>query len=407
MASFVIECPTCGKPIIVSPEVSSFPCPYCDKEVDAKKRRNEMLASKINERKDDIRKQIGECNYDEARDACLDAASISEAKAVFLALALECDLLRHHPFFFDHQAIDADVDSLLCAKDFSELTEEELEKTRASCLRALEQFHEKALDCLSRHGAFVGERYDAISRFVYVGMCSVSLKKIGVKTESVAKECLKVLSKLCSGAYGDVYNMPIEAFREAEHAVEAISEEFRFASSIRLQSNPHVTSTPIKKKSICPICGEALPKIDKAQFVTCPTCRHRVSMEAIQNLSLCTEPISYQDKLERFVAENDLQGAEEVLRFLRGRDSANPNYALAELIVLRDGITPLQLNVDEYPKLLRLASSAEDKAFEEQARKTAEHFQTIRSILSEASSLPHGPSEELMESLDQFLSRFA
>ncbi|MBR1847429.1 MAG: hypothetical protein IJ787_06920 [Bacilli bacterium] len=406
MNSSVIRCPNCGKPIVTVSDLLVFPCPYCGSEVDAERQRNELISLEVKEKRKVIRKMIEDGDYDGAREASFDAASSLDAKAVFLACVLECDLLRHHPFFFNPQTIEADVGELLSAKDFSELPADELTNIRRSSQRGLKLFYERASECLNHYGSFVGERYDAVSRFVYAGMCCLSLKKIGAELESFAKDCVGIISNVCSGSFGDVYNMPSEIFQAAEEVVDSLSREFRFSASLRLQSNPHMTDAPVSKKLICPICGEALPKIDKGQYMTCPACRHRVSRETIRNASLCAGPISYQDKLERCIIKDDLQGAEEALLFLRKQEPSNPNYAMAELIVRRNDITPLRLGLRGYPELLRLASSAKAEAFQEQMRNVAEHFKMIRSILCEASSRPHGPSQELIEALDQFLNQF-
>ena len=407
MESFLIYCPNCGKPIVVTSGLSSFACPYCEKEVEPERQRNELLTSVAEERKNTIQKMIDAGDYDDARTASFEALSSLETKAIFLALVLECDLLRHHPFFFNCRVIEEDVNAILSATDYSALPDDEIKKIRVTSLRALGLFYKRAKDCLNRHGDFVGERYDAISRFAYVGMCCAFLNKIGVESESLAKECAQIISDICSGSFGDVYNMPTEIYQEAERVEGSLSREFRFSSTIHLQSNPHAVITPAKKGLICPICDATLPKIDKGQFMTCLACRHRISIDAIQNASLFAEPISYQDMLEHRIVENDLQGAKEVLHYLRRKDSSNSNYAMAELIVRRDTITPLSLHLNGYPDLINLASSADAETYQGEMAKTVEHLKTIRSILYEASTLAHGPSNELINMLDEFLNQIA
>ena len=406
MLNYMVRCPHCGKAIVIGQEATTVQCPYCGGAFDAKEERSVLIEEKKALMKSQIRSMINEKRYEEARSLAIDSASVMEGKAAFYALILECDLLRQHLFYFDSKAIGVGVSALVGSSDYEKFAESDGLQWQKAVLQAMTSFFKKVKTHLERHKSFVGERYDAISRLAYVGRCCLLLSKAGVKTDGLAKECVSLIEEVCAGDKGDAYNMPKDLFETARSICEELSETFRFASSIKLQLNPNKKGKVVPKaKMVCPVCGAELPPLSKGQFVSCPSCRHRVSRDKALEAASVSDPVSYQEKLFVALENNDLPFACEMVEVLTKKEPDNPDYALAGLVVAMNEITPLRLFVDDYVGLLEKALLGKPNGLDQRMKESAAHFANIDEILSEYLGVPHGPSPALIDVLRRFVAR--
>ena len=403
MPMFVIKCSHCEKPVVVEDKKSVLPCPYCGQEIDVIKQRDLLVKNEIDEIVSNSESLIKKGEFDKAIDCLAEAVATKGAKARFLALILKCNLLRSNFFRFEEYAIEKNVQSLMGAADYGGFQAEGLSTLQNECVDILNAFLNNSKQHLDRYKSFVGERYDAISRFMFVGKCSLHLAKMGTKTIQLAKETFDCISEVCSGVKGDVSNMPTNLFEDVDSLCEELSETFRFVAKIQLHSNA-IKSTSVSKGLTCPICGFELPKQSGADYLTCPSCRHRVSKEKALAILGCPDPVSVQESVRHSLDNDDLRGAENAIAFLRKDDPRNGDYAIAELVVKRNAITPLNLVVGDFIDLLQLASCGDPTLYKKQIKATASHFEEINRILNDAKDYPGGPSSELLLTLSRFIA---
>lgn len=405
MNNFMIRCSSCDKPIIVEMNLESVQCPYCGKNLDVKTERCVLIKEKQALTTERIRHLIQEHRYDEARVEAMNAASASEAKTLYHLLILECDLLRHHLFYFDDEVITLSVNHILKLEDYPAFPELEMKTIRQELLDALGVFYKTAFNHLNKFKSFIGERYDAIQRFIYVGKNCLALSKLGVKTDALAKECVKTIDDICHGKKGDVYNMPRDLFNEANDVCGTLSQSFCFECQLTLQSNPNLAKTSLKRRLVCPICESEIPSSITGEYLTCPTCRHRILREKAEQVASIEETMSYQDKLKIAINNDDLDSAQDNLEVLFRREPNNPEYALMALIVEKNDITPLHLKLDKFIRWLDIASKGQAEGLEAQLKDIAAYFDAIRSILLEYVDVPHGPNQSLIDALSHFIAQ--